>query len=175
MNPVEKHRIQHRDNLLQQLAAKPHRARIVHLHKLRTIGIITTYPTDEEQVTLSQFMHHITQIGSTIRKIEMPPNLEQQLDKYGLPKTELIQPFTNYHYDLLINATPADDTFGLFVTLNSSSNLRVAYHDTTHPLSDITMATYDLIIRGNGPIVLSQYLLNLLNILVQIRKTPQMN
>lgn len=105
----------------------------------------------------------------------MPPNLEQQLDKYGLPKTELIQPFTNYHYDLLINATPADDTFGLFVTLNSSSNLRVAYHDTTFPLSDITLATYDLIIRGNGPIVLSQYLLNLLNILVQIRKTPQMN
>lgn len=102
----------------------------------------------------------------------MPPNLEQQLDKYGLPKPELTQPFTNYHYDLLINATPADDTFGLFVTLSSSSNLRVAYHDTTHPLPDSIQSVYDLIIRGNGPIVLSQYLPNLLNILVQIRKSP---
>ena len=172
MNPVEKYRLQHRDSLFQQLAAKPHRTRIVHLHNIRTIGIITPYPTDEEQVTLSQFVHHMTQNGSKVRKIEMPPNLEQQLDKYGLPKPEFTQPFTNYHYDLLINATPADDTFGLYVTLNSSSNLRVAYHDTTYPLPDITLATYDLIIRGNGPIVLSQYLLNLLNVLVQIRKSP---
>ena len=175
MNPVEKYRLQHRDNLLQQLAAKPHRTRIVHLHKIRTIGIITPYPTDEEQITLSQFMHHMTQNGSTVRKIELPPTLEQQLDKYGLPRPELTQPFTNYHYDLLINATPADDTFGLYVTLNSSSNLRVAYHDTNYPLSDITMSAYDLIIRGNGPIILSQYLPNLLNVLVQIRKTPQTN
>lgn len=171
MNPVEKHRLQHRDNLLQQLAAKPHRTRIVHLHNIRAIGIITPYPTDEEQVTLSQFVHHMTQNGTTVRKIEMPPNLEQQLDKYGLPKPELTQPFTNYHYDLLINATPADETFGLYVTLNASSNLRVAYHDTNYPLPDINLATYDLIIRGNGPLVLSQYLLNLLNVLVQIRKT----
>ena len=110
MNPVEKIRDQHRAQLLQQLAAKPHRTRIVHLHDIRTIGIITPYPTDEEQVTLSQFMHHMSQNGSMVRKIEMPPNIEQQLDKYGLPKPELTQPFTNYHYDLLINAIPTDNT-----------------------------------------------------------------
>ena len=92
MNPVEKIRDQHRVQLLQQLAAKPHRTRIVHLHDIRTIGIITPYPTDEEQVTLSQFMHHMSQNGSMVRKIEMPPNIEQQLDKYGLPKSESHDP-----------------------------------------------------------------------------------
>ncbi len=96
--------------------------------------------------------------------------MEQQLDKYGLPKPELTQLFTSYHYDLLINATPTDNLFGLYVTLAASSNLRVAYQDTSLPTQDITLSTYDLIIRGNGPIVLSRYLPDLLNILMQIRK-----
>ena len=172
MNPVEKIRDQHRTLLLQQLAAKPHRARIMHLYKIRSIGIITLSPTDEEQVTLTQFMHHMTENGSMVRKLEMPPNMEQQLDKYGLPKTEFTQLFTSYHYDLLINATPTESLVGLYVTLAASSSLRVAYQDINLPTQDITLSTYDLIIRGNGPIVLSQYLPNLLNILMEIRKTP---
>lgn len=170
MNPVERIRDQHRATLFAQLAAKPHRARIAHLHDIRTIGIITPFPSDEEQVTLSQFVHHMTQNGSQVRKIEMPPNIEQQLDKYGLPRPELTQPFTDYHYDLLINAIPTDDTIGLYLTLATSSNLRVAYHDTTLPLPDLARNTYDLIIRGKGPVVLSQYLPNLLSILLNIRK-----
>ncbi len=170
MNPVEKIRDQHRTAVLQQLAAKPHRARIMHLHKIRTMGLVTLSPTDEEQVTITQFMHHMGENGSVVRKLEMPPNMEQQLDKYGLPKPELTQLFTSYHYDLLINATPTDNLFGLYVTLAASSNLRVAYQDTSLPTQDITLSTYDLIIRGNGPIVLSQYLPDLLNILMQIRK-----
>lgn len=157
------------------MAAKPHRARIVHLHKIRSIGIITSIPTDEEQITLSQFVHHMTQNGSKVRKIEMPPNLEQILDKNGLPQSDLIKNFTSFHYDLLINAMPATDTFGLYITLAASSNLRVAYHDTSLPLPPLALTTYDLFIRGQGPIVLSQYLPDLLNLLCNIRKTPSTN
>ena len=171
MKTVDKIREQRRATTLAQMAAKPHRARIVHLHKIRSIGIITPFPTDEEQITLSQFMHHMTQNGSNIRKIEMPQNLDQLLDKYGLPHSDPIQNFTKYHYDLLINALPADDTFGLYITLEASSNLRVAYHDTSFPLPPIALSTYDLFIRGQGPIVLSRYLTDLLNLLVTLRNT----
>ena len=56
--------------------------------------------------------------------------------------------------------------------MNASSNLRVIYYDTTQPIQDIILSTYDLIIRGQGPLVLSKYLTNILNYLIQIRKTP---
>ena len=170
MKPVELIREQHRNAVLQELAAKPHRSRIVNLDKIRNIGIIAACPSDEEQVTLSQFIHHMTERGALVRKIELPPNAEQLLDKYGFPKAEFTQLFTSYHYDLLINATLPDNLFGLYVTLKSSSSLRVGYHDTTAPLNDIALSTYDLIIRGEGTIQLSPFLTNILNILVKIRK-----
>ena len=144
----------------------------MHLDNIRSIGVIVHAPTDEEQVTLSQFTHHMTNRGAMVRKIEMPPNADQLLDKYGIPKQEFTQLFTSYHYDLLIDATSTDDLFGLYVTLNTSSSLRVAYQDTTQPMQDITFSTYDLIIRGEGPFVMSKYLTDLLNYLVQIKKTP---
>ena len=170
MKAVNIIREQHRLATLQQLAAKPHRTRIVHLDNIRSIGIILSCLTDEEQVTVSQFMHHMTDRGIMVRKIELPANAETLLDKQGFPKQEFTQLFTSYHYDLLINATPTDDLFGLYLSLSSSSNLRVAYQDTTFPTQDITLSTYDLLIRGNGPLILSQYLTDLLNILLQIRK-----
>lgn len=172
MNPVEKIREQHKAAQLQSLAAKPHRKRIMHLDDIRSIGIIVHNLTDAEQITLAQFTHHMTtNRGSMVRKIEINGNTEEQLDKYGLPKVDC-QLFTSYHYDLLINATPTNDIFGIYITLNASSNLRVAYYDTTQPIQDITLSSNDLIIRGQGPLNLSKYLTDLLNCLIQIRKTP---
>lgn len=160
----------YRSNLLQDLAARPHRKRIVHLDEIRTIGIITHALTEEEKVTISQFTHHITNRGSMVRKIELPANAEEYVDKYDFPKPEFIQLFTSYHYDLLIDATPYDDPFGLYVTLSASSNLRVGYVDTTQAEQELAVSAYDLIIRGSGPRVLSKYLTDLLNYLIQIRK-----
>lgn len=170
MNPVEKIRNQHTMTQLLGLAARPHRKRIVHLDDIRSIGIIINSPSDEEQVTLSQFTHHMTNRGAMVRKIELPANAEELLDKYGFPKSEFTQLFTSYHYDLLIDATPTDDLFGLYVTLNTSSSLRVAYQDTTQPYQDLTLSTYDLILIGKGPLVMSKYLTDLLNYLVIIKK-----
>jgi hypothetical protein len=144
----------------------------MHLHDIRNIGLITLPPTKDEEITIAQFLRHMDKNGSTVKIIEMPTNMEEHLDKYGLPKDTLTKDFTSYHYDLLINATPTDNLFGKYVTLASSSSLRVAYQDTTLPTHDATLSTYDLIIRGNGPMVLSQYLPDLLNILMKIRKTP---
>lgn len=155
---------------MQDLAARPHRKRIVHLDDIRTIGIITHALSEEEKVTINQFTHHITNRGSMVRKIELPTNAETLVDKYDIPKPEFTQLFTSYHYDLLIDATPYSDPFGLYVTLNTSSNLRVGYVDTTQPEQDIITSAYDLIIRGSGPRQLSKYLTDLLNYLIQIRK-----
>ena len=147
----------------------------MYLYDIRRMGIITLAPTKEEEETLSLFKQHMTENGFTVKAIEMPANIEQMLDKYGFPKPELIKNFTSYHFDLLIDATPTDNLFGLYVTLSSSSHLRVAYQDTTLPTRDITIAAYDLIIRGNGPMVLSSYLPDLLDILTKIRKKPSGN
>lgn len=170
MNPVEKIRSQHKTNLLQGLALKPHRKRIVHLDDIRSIGVIAHGLNDEEQVTLSQFSHHLTNRGVMVKKIVLPANAEEQLDKFGIPKSEYTQLFTSYHYDLLIDATPTDDLFGLYVTLNTSSNLRVVYQDKQLPYQDITLTAYDLIFLGNGAMDLSKYLTDVLNYLIQIKK-----
>ena len=76
MNPVEKIREQHRTALLQGLAAKPHRKRIMHLDDIRSIGIIVHNLNDEEQITLTQFSHHMTtNRGTMVRKLESILNI----------------------------------------------------------------------------------------------------
>ena len=78
MNPVEKIREQHRTALLQGLAAKPHRKRIMHLDDIRSIGIIVHNINDEEQITLTQFSHHMTtNRGTMVRKLEINGNPEE--------------------------------------------------------------------------------------------------
>lgn len=152
------------------MAARPHHRRIVNLDQLRSIGIIAHNLTEEDEVALAQFTHHMTNRGMMIRKIVLPEYADDLLDKFGFPKPEFSLLFTSYNYDLLIDATPMNDVFGLYVSLNTTSNLRTKYYDTTQPMQDINLSTYDLILRGEGPCPLSKYLTDLLNYLVQIRK-----
>ncbi len=156
--------------MLNVMAARPHRRRIVPLDQLRSIGIIAHNLSADDQVTVGQFCQHMTNRGVMVRKIELPEFADDILDKYGFPKPDFSQLFSCYNYDLLIDTTPTNDLFGLYVTLNTNSNLRVVYHDTTQKLSDINTTTYDLIIRGEGPCVMTKYLTDLLSYLVQIRK-----
>lgn len=184
MSVVDKIREQYKANLMQELAAKPHHRRIMHLDDVRSIGVIARNLTDTQQITLSQFTHHMTNRGSMVRKIELPHNAEDLLDKYGLPKPEFMQFFTSYHYDLLIDTTTGSDLFGPYVTLNTSSNLRVAYGGTpplpqtadpkktdTDSQPKCHLGIYDLIIIGKPTFDMSRYLTNILEYLVQIRKT----
>lgn len=183
MNVVERIREQNKANIMQQLVAKPHRRRIVNLDDVRSIGLIARCLSDADQVTLSQFTHHMTNRGCMVRKIELPPNAEELLDKYRLPKPEFTRLFTSYHYDVLIDTTTGSNPFGPFITLNASSNLRVGYGGTPPaPQSPTTPGTnsdsdpksyqdiYDLIILGTEPFTLSRYLTNILEYLIQIRK-----
>lgn len=186
MSVVDKIREQYKTNLMQELVAKPHRRRITHLDEVRNIGIIARELSDSEQITLSQFTHHMTNRGSMVRKIELPHNSGELLDKYGLPRPEFTQLFTSYHYDVLIDTTTGSDPYGPFVTLSASSSLRVGYGGTpplpqtdnpkypdpaAQPKSYLNI--YDLIILGNSPFDLSTYLTNILQYLIQIRKTKR--
>jgi len=170
VNPVDRIREQRRQNTLQELAARPHRKRIVHLDNIRSVGIIAHSLTEEEKVTLTQFTNVMTNRGTIVRKIELPALADDLLDKLGFPKTDFTQLFTTYQYDLLIDATPHEDLFGLYVTLTTASSLRVGYLDTTLPASKLAVDTYDFIIRGEGTCPLAQYLTQILNYLTQIRK-----
>lgn len=156
--------------MLNALAARPHKRRIVHLDQLRSVGLIVNNPSAEEEVVMEQFNRLMTSRGVMMRKIVLPQLTEDLLDKYGFPKSEHTLLFTSYNYDMLIDATPTDDVFGLYVTLSTNSSLRVGYHDTTMPLNRISENAYDLIIRGEGPMVMHQYINNLLSYLTQIRK-----
>ena len=131
MNPVEKIRENQKANLLHDLAAKPHRKRIIHLDLIKSIGVIAKCLSDDE---------------------------------------DFIQQFTSYHYDLLIDTTPSSDTFGLYITLNTSSSLRVAYENIEQPRTGLELESYDFIIRGHGECELSSYLTNILNYMINIRK-----
>lgn len=170
MNPVDKIREQRRQNTLQELVARPHRKRIVHLDQIRSIGIIAHNLSEEEKVTLGQFANVMTNRGTLVRKIELPAVSENLLDKLGFPKSDFTQLFTTYQYDLLIDITPSHDLFGLYITLTTASSLRVGYMDTTLATNKLYVDAYDFIIRGEGPCDLTQYLTEILNYLTQIRK-----
>lgn len=180
MNVVEKIREQYRTNLMQELVSKPHRKKIMHLDEVRSIGVIARCLSDAEQITLSQFTHHMTNRGCMVRKIELPHNADELLDKYGLPKMEFMQLFSSYHYDVLIDTTTGSDLYGPYVTLNASSSLRVGYGGTP-PLPSPSdqksndtksyLNIYDLIIMGNEPFELSRYLTNILEYLIRIKKS----
>lgn len=156
--------------MLISLAARPHRRRIVPLNQYRSIGIIAHDLSEQDALVVEQFTQHMTQRGMMVRKIVLPQFADEYLDKYGFPKPDFSQFFSSYTYDMLIDTTPMSDNFGLYVTLSTDSHLRVAYHDTTEPISDINLTTYDLIIRGQGPLQITQFLTDLLSYLVQIRK-----
>lgn len=186
MNVVERIREQYKANIMQQLVAKTHRRRIVNLDDVRSIGLIARCPSDADQVTLSQFTHHMANRGCMVRKIELPPNAEELLDKYGLPKQEFMRLFTSYHYDVLIDTTTGSNLFGPFITLNASSSLRVGYGGTPPTPQPGTLPgaepdcdpkcyldIYDLIILGKEHFTLSRYLTNILEYLIQIRKIEQ--
>ena len=173
MNLADKIRAQHIDNIMQTLAAKPHRKRIMHLNDIGSIGLIVSKPdtdpaTDKDRITISQFNTLLKKRGITLR-IVTPPAAEEQTDKYGLPRPDYLQDFTSYHYDLLIDATADNGLFGPYVTLSTSSNLRAGYSNGEtgdKPYSHI----YDLLIIGKQPLDLATYLPNILQYLVQIRK-----
>ena len=181
MNVVDKIREQYKTNMMQELVAKPHRKRILHLDDVRSIGVIAHGLSDTEQITLSQFTHHMTNRGSMVRKIELPVNADELLDKYGLPKPDFMQLFISYHYDVLIDTTTGNDLYGPYVTLNTSSSLRVGYGgeppaataDAEPQPGKIYQDIYDLIILGKSPYELSQYLTNILEYLVMIKKNKE--
>ncbi len=156
--------------MLQELAARPHNKRIVHLDSIRSVGVIVHNLSQEENVTLSQFTNVMTSRGAIVRKIELPAESESLLDKLGLPKADFTRLFTTYQYDILIDATPCGDIFGLYITLVTASSLRIGYIDTTIDADRLLTDAYDLIIRGQGPGTLMGYLTEILNCLTRIRK-----
>lgn len=170
MNPVDKIREQRRLKELQELATRPHRKRIVHLDNIRLIGIVANNLSEDEQYTLGQFTNSMSKRHIIVHKIELPADADSVLDKRGLPKSEFSKLFTTYQYDLLIDVTPTNDLFGLYLTLITASNLRVGYFDTTLPTDKLFIDAYDFIIRGEGPLSLTEYLTQILNYLTQIRK-----
>ena len=124
---TDKIRTQHIEKKLQELVAKPHRKSIMHLDQLKNICLIVQNPTDKDKTTISQFNKMLAKRSINLRTIEQPQNTGEHTDKYGLPKDSYIEPYTRYHYNLTIDATPHNSLFGAYVTLSTSSNLRVGY------------------------------------------------
>lgn len=161
---------QRQARVLQSLALLPHHRRILNLDDIKSIGIIAHNLDETELSTLNQFSCHMILRGIDVEKIEMPANAESILDHNGLPQLQFIYPFVRNHYDVIIDTTPHADPFGLFVSLKSSSCLRIGYLDSDAPHSPVAEATYDFIIRGSGPRNLQLFLTNILTYLTQIRK-----
>lgn len=161
---------QRRTRLLQEISTLPHKKCLKNLDDIRSAGIIVHGLTNEERVTMTQFEQLLDRRNIKIGKIELNDNEETILDNDGIPKAEFIHHFITQHYDILIDTTTENDFFGLYITLNSKTSLRVAYSDMTQKLSLISQNTYDLFIQGSGSRQLVPYLTGLLTVLSQIRK-----
>lgn len=176
MNVVDRIKEQHRLAMMQQLEARPHRCRIMHLDKVKSVGIIASGLTERERETLTIFSHDMDQRGIRVWVIEQPSEMEGHVDKYGLPKREDMQLFTSYHYDVLVDTTLGDEIYGPFVTLNTSSTLRVGYGgeppeaNSFSPNGKGYWRIYDLMILGKGPFEMGKYLNDIIEYLRNIRK-----
>lgn len=161
---------QRQQRVLQSLTLLPHQRRIMNLDDIRSIGIIAHNLDETEQSTLNSFSGHMILRGIEVEKIELPAEADTLLDRDGLPLVQFIYPFVRNHYDLLIDTTHYNDSFGQFVSLKSNTYLRTGYFDSSEPYNPVAEATYDLLIRGAGPRNLLQYLTDILTYLTQIRK-----
>ena len=173
----------HLKRIIRDLKATPREKKIDNIDEVKTIGVICRL-SDEQNWNI---LHHFAQVmenqGKHVHIIALL-NKDQQLDFvithqatqivrtktdfnfWGLPNYEIIRPFVEQTYDLLIDTLGEENFFSQYIALRTSASLKVVYATPAEDPSEI----FDLIIRGDGQVELKGFFNNVIEYLSMIKK-----
>ncbi len=173
----------HLKRIIRDLKATPREKKIDNIDEVKTIGVICRLSDEQNWNILHHFAKVMENQGKHVHIIALL-NKDQQLDFvithqatqivrtktdfnfWGLPNYEIIRPFVEQTYDLLIDTLGEENFFSQYIALRTSASLKVVYATPAEDPSEI----FDLIIRGDGQVELKGFFNNVIEYLSMIKK-----
>lgn len=173
----------HLKRIIRDLKATPREKKIDNIDEVKTIGVICRLSDEQNWNILHHFAKVMENQGKHVHIIALL-NKDQQLDFvithqatqivrtktdfnfWGLPNYEIIRPFVEQTYDLLIDTLGEENFFSQYIALRTSASLKVVYATPAEDPSEI----FDLIIRGDGQVELKDFFNNIVKYLSKIQK-----
>lgn len=176
-----------RERIVKQMKQRERDKKIENFNQISSVGIIFRVGGEYEWNVL---YHFVKGLENSQKKVSMIGFQEsgtelnyiithsqtiichekEDINFWGVPKEEVIEDFVDKHYDLLIDATEQPDFFGQYMTLKADADLKVSYIDTSDEEAEKATDIYDMMIHGDGPIDMKDFLINIINYLSIIQK-----
>lgn len=180
LEPIKEFR---RRRIIRDLKSEPRSTKIDNIDEVRRIGVICRLTDEPHWNILNHFAKVMEGKGKEVHIMAIQPK-DQELnfvithqqtykcrqgtdfDFWGVPNAEAIRPFTERHYDLLIDTIGEGNFFSQYVALSTPASLKVVYANPTEDPTEV----YDLIIRGDGKVELKGFFNNVIDYLSMIKK-----
>lgn len=158
----------HRLRQLTRMAAVPHKKVLPPLSKVHSIGIVLPHDVSETDTqVLAFFVEHMVRRNIMVTQYRLPlADDKENTDKWGFPSPESLATFSSYCFDIIIAIAPNDDHGTLYTVLSTPARLRIAYDDTQRLPNELGKQTFDLFIRGTGQCNTTDYLKEILTLLL---------
>ncbi len=173
----------HLKRIIRDLKAAPREKKIDNIEEVKSIGVICRLVDEQNWNILHHFAKVMENQGKTVNIIALLQK-DQEIDFvithqathivrtktdfnfWGLPNHESIRPFTEKHYDLLIDTIGEENFFSQYIALSTNASLKVVYATPSEDPTEI----FDLIIRGDGQVELKGFFNNVIEYLSMIKK-----
>ncbi len=169
--------------IIKELKNTPRDKKIENIEEIKTIGVICRL-TDEANWNI---LHHFAKVmegqGKSVHIIALQQKdqelnfvithqstykcrLGTDVNFWGLPNANAIEPFICRPYDLLIDTIGEQNFFSQYIALRTQANLKVVYATPSEDPTEV----FDLIIRGDGQVELRGFFNNIIEYLSMIKK-----
>lgn len=173
----------HLKRTIRDLKAAPREKKIDNIEEVKNIGVICRLGDEQNWNILHHFAKVMENQGKTVHIIALLQKDQEigfvithqathivrsktDFNFWGLPNHEAIRPFTERHYDLLIDTIGEENFFSQYIALSTTASLKVVYATPAEDPTEI----FDLIIRGDGQVELKGFFNNVIEYLSMIKK-----
>lgn len=172
-----------RNKVIRDLKAAPREKKIINIDTVKNIGVVCRLTDEQHWNILYHFAKVMENQGKTVHIIALQGKdqelnfvithqntykcrLGEDFNVWGLPSDDSIRPFTDRHYDLLIDTIGEENFFSQYIALRTDASLKVVYATPSEDPTEI----YDFIIRGDGHVELKAFFNNVIEYLSMIKK-----
>lgn len=174
--------------IIGQLLSLQRRKRICNIDEVQHMGLIFTVGSKEDWDTIYHFAKDMEtgkrkvyivgyQSSNTVINYIFTHSrmvICHEKDDFlfaRVPKANITEPFLSQHFDVLINAAKEPTFFSKYMSAKSQADLKVTYvNDNNTTADNDSERIFDLIIHGNKPLVLQNYLTDVVKYLSMIKK-----
>lgn len=174
-----------RRHIIKQLAREPREKKIENLEQIQSIGIIFTLGEESDWNLLYHFAQVMEEKNKKVAMIGLHPDgnsinfivthpqtiicrEKDDLNFWGIPRDGVIDRFTDIHFDVVIDTTDQPNFFGQYVALRSNADIKITHTDEVDMTMDENI--FDVMIKGEGPVNLRDYLNNVVQYLCMVKK-----